>query len=205
MSTCTSSRAGGPTATSCRGSGTLACCRNCSGTPTGHSRPPGRDAQDGRAGRLRVDPGRRGGPPLLRGCALAPATGAGRARHLALPQRRPRAVVPRPRRERALAHPELSSGVGALCWLPCASPDGRVRAALRRLRGADQGLLVAVRLAPLGLLDQRGGWLEALAVGGGEVARAGHESGQAALVAVDVLQDAAGPAREADPEDRPDV
>src|SRR3954469_1770415 len=64
---------------------------------------------------------------------------------------------------------------------------------------------VEVRLAGVGLLDQRRRRLEALAVLLRELARPGDETGQAAVVAVDVLQHAARPAREADAHDGADV
>src|SRR5207244_619614 len=70
----------------------------------------------------------------------------------------------------------------------------RARGVSACLRG-DERLLVAVGLAALGFLDERGGRREALAVPGSELARAGHEAGDAVFVAVDVLQDAAGPGR----------
>src|SRR5204863_7623277 len=60
-------------------------------------------------------------------------------------------------------------------------------------------------LAAVRLLDERGRRLEALAVTLGQLARSGHEAGRAALVAVDVLEHSAGPAGEADAEDRADV
>src|SRR3954454_11721339 len=73
------------------------------------------------------------------------------------------------------------------------------------LRGRERALRVVVGLAALGLLDQRRGRLEALAVALGQLARPGDEARQPALVAVDVLEHAAGPAREPDAHDRPDV
>src|SRR5690606_13940845 len=60
-------------------------------------------------------------------------------------------------------------------------------------------------LAVLRLLHQQRRRGEAVAVAFGQLARPGHEAGQAALVAVDVLQHAAGPAGEADAEDGADV
>src|SRR4051794_7048475 len=73
------------------------------------------------------------------------------------------------------------------------------------LRGRERALRVVVGLAALGLLDQRRGRLEALAVALGQLAGARDEPGQPALVAVDVLEHAAGPAREPDAHDRADV
>jgi hypothetical protein len=55
------------------------------------------------------------------------------------------------------------------------------------------------------LLDQRGGRLEAFAIACRKLPRAYDEPGRPALVAIDVLQDPAGPAWEADTEDRADV
>src|ERR1700729_3060951 len=65
--------------------------------------------------------------------------------------------------------------------------------------------LVAVNLSALGPLDQRRGRREPLAIALGELAGAGYEAGQTPVVSVDVLQDAAGPARETDAHDRTDV
>src|SRR3954447_25067394 len=72
------------------------------------------------------------------------------------------------------------------------------------LRG-DERRVVDVRLAALGLLDERGWRLEAPALARRQLAGARDEAGQAALVAVNVLDPAPGPAREADAEDRADV
>src|SRR5688572_28087418 len=111
------------------------------------------------------------------------------------PEPKPWATLPRPR--------EGCQGTRTTCT---AGPTRGAPPPLpRRRAGGDELLLVAVRLAALGLLDQRGGRLEALAVLPGELTRAGDEAGEAALVAVDVLQDATGPAREPDAQDRPDV
>src|SRR4051794_9546334 len=71
--------------------------------------------------------------------------------------------------------------------------------------GCDERRRVAVRLPALGLLHQRDRRGEALAVGLGELTRAGDEAGEASVVAVDVLQDAAGPAGEPDAHDGADV
>src|SRR3954447_8494400 len=73
------------------------------------------------------------------------------------------------------------------------------------LRGRERALRVVVGLAALGLLDQRRGRLEALAVALGQLARPGDEPGDPALVTVDVLEHAPGPAGEADAHDRADV
>src|SRR3954449_1041621 len=72
-------------------------------------------------------------------------------------------------------------------------------------RSRERALLVVVGLAALGLLDQRRGRLEALAVALGQLARPRDEAGEAPVVSVDVLEHAAGPAREPDAHDRPDV
>src|SRR5690349_16886023 len=71
-------------------------------------------------------------------------------------------------------------------------------------------LLVQVLLTALGLLYQRGRGLEALAIAFGQLARPSDECRRSAavdrgLVAVDVLEHAARPAGEANPEDRADV
>src|SRR5690606_24716475 len=62
-----------------------------------------------------------------------------------------------------------------------------------------------VDLALLGLLHQRGGRLEVVAVALGEFPRPRHETLQASLVLVDVLDHATGPRRETDAHDRADV
>src|SRR5436305_8271706 len=99
------------------------------------------------------------------------------------------------RTEAIAPHPSCS------CSHPGVTSAGRI--ALRG--GGQRALLVVVGLAALGLLDQRGGRLEALAVALGQLAGARDEPREAAFVAVDVLQHAARPAREPDAHDRSDV
>src|SRR5947209_6516745 len=80
----------------------------------------------------------------------------------------------------------------------------------KALRGGRSHGRIGIHLTALGLLDQRGRGLEAAAVALGELPRPSNEGGWTrpvlrVLVAVDVLKDAAGPAGEADAEDRADV
>src|SRR5829696_5606035 len=78
-------------------------------------------------------------------------------------------------------------------------PEAEVSTARRGSGGGGDLRFVEVGL---GALDQRGGRGEALAVLLGELLGALDEAGEAAFVAVDVLEDASGPAREPDAHDR---
>ncbi len=85
----------------------------------------------------------------------------------------------------------------------CSLDDRGRFVSLRSLNA--RGVGAGIRGAVLGAGDERGGRLEAVAAGGGELAGTRHETGQAALVLVRVLQRTAGPRRESAAEDRPDV
>src|SRR5262245_34093044 len=83
--------------------------------------------------------------------------------------------------------------------------DGRPQSDQRTERGHLPRKPLLVDLAVFGLGDEGGGWGEVVAVAVGQFTGAGYEAGQAALVAVDVLDHAAGPRGEADAEDGADV
>src|SRR5687767_1502047 len=102
-----------------------------------------------------------------------------------------------PRRLRLYIAPELR----AACWHGSRRVRAKTgRSSCRNLRRDELG--VEVRGVPRREGLGRG---EAVAVGLGQLAGAGDEALDTALVAVDVLQDAAGPAGEADTHDRADI
>src|SRR3954471_9293055 len=102
--------------------------------------------------------------------------------------------------------PVLQSQTTLACALAATTAKSAVAAtSSSKLRSGELLRLIEVLLAGLGLRDQRGRRVEALAVGGGELTRAGDEAGEAPVVAVGVLEDAARPAGEPDAHDRPDV
>ena len=138
----------------------------------GHAvRQPRRDVRGRRHGRDRLRPHLQGGR------RPAPSTSTSSSATTRAPPR-----SPRPR-----SASTSSAGSASRRLAPGGDEPARRNSGLR----GGERRFVAVALAALGAGDQRLRRREALAVGLGELAGAGDEAGQAALVAVDVLQDAA--------------